>query len=93
MNMNATLKPILRGSFKKKNGSHSIYLRLTINRKTKYYKVGLTAKNEDLYKFQFKFSVKNSALKNMKLNESVTRVQQILNDFIKLRFKYQMQLI
>ena len=84
-NMNATLKLILRKDFKRKDGSNSIFLRLTINRKSRYYPIGISAQEGDLLKdkFQFKTSIKNSAINNMKLNQTMVKAQQILNDFIR----------
>ena len=83
--MKATVKLILRESFTKKDGSHPIYLRLTINRRSKYYSLGISAQKKDLYKdkFQIKPTVKNSALKNIQINETITKARQILNDFAK----------
>lgn len=40
--MNPTIKVLLRTDFTKKDGSRSIYLRLTINRKVKYYSLSLS---------------------------------------------------
>lgn len=83
--MNATIKLILRKDFKRKDGSNSIFLRLTINRKSRYYPISISAQKGDLQKdkFLFKTSVKDSAINNMQLNQTMVKAQQILNDFIK----------
>jgi hypothetical protein len=83
--MKTSIKLIIRKDFKRKDGSNSIFLRLTINRKSKYYPLGISVYEGDLLKdkFLFKNSVKDSALKNMKINQTMANAQQIINDFIK----------
>ena len=83
--MNATIKLTLRKDFKRKDGSNSIFLRLTINRKSRYYPIGISAQKGELQKdkFLFKNSIKDSVINNMKLNQAMAKAQQILNDFVK----------
>lgn len=83
--MNATVKLILRESYKRNDGKCPVYLRLTINRKSKYYSINIFLKNEDLLKnkFRVKDSIQNSKIINVKLADSLSRAEQILLDFLK----------
>ena len=83
--MNASSNLILRKSYSRKDKTHPIYLRLTINRKSKYFSTEIWCKedqwdkkNKRLYK-----NVKNSVIYNLKLSDKETKAQTILNNFIR----------
>jgi len=83
--MNATVKLILRESYKRNDGKCPVYLRLTINRKSKYYSLNIFLKKEDLLKNKFKVkdSIQNSKIINLRLTDSLSKAEQILLDFLK----------
>ncbi len=83
--MNASVKLILREGYVRKNGTSPVNLRLTINRKSKYYSLGIFIVKEDLKKNKFKVkeTVPKSQIINIQLRDSISRAEQILLDFFK----------
>ncbi len=45
--MNATCDLVLRTSYTKKDGTHPVNLRLTINRTSKYFNLGISCRKDD----------------------------------------------
>jgi len=83
--MNASVKLILREDYVRNDGTNPVNLRLTINRKSKYYSLGIFILKEDLKKnkFEIKDSIKGSKITNIQLVDSITKAEQILLDFRK----------
>ena len=81
--MIARTKLVLRESYTRKDGSHPIYLRVIINRKTKYFSLGVfcleTHWLED--KEEISSSAKNCTNNNLKLADAARRATSIINDF------------
>ncbi|MBI9063686.1 MAG: site-specific integrase [Marinilabiliaceae bacterium] len=81
--MNATTEIVLRKSYSKKDGTHPIYLRVIINRKSKYHSLQVYCKEEDWLtkKQRVSTTIKNSAAINLKIADAETRSNSIINNF------------
>nr|WP_319398953.1 site-specific integrase [uncultured Carboxylicivirga sp.] len=81
--MKARIELRLRKSYSRKDGSHPIHLRLTINRKTKYYSLKVYCKEANWLedKQEVSSTVANSAIINLKISDAKTKANAILNDF------------
>ena len=81
--MKATCKIYLRKSFTKNDGSHPIYLRLTINRKPKTYSLDVSCHSEQWN--ETRPEVKRSCPDHKKINliidSAKTRAEKIIFDF------------
>ena len=83
--MKATVKLILRENYVRNDGKSPVNLRLTINRKSRYYSLGVFISKDDLVKNRFviKDGVHNSNIVNIQLRDAITRAEQILLYFLK----------
>ncbi len=83
--MNTTSKIILRSDFTKKDGQKSIYLRLTINRKVKYFTLNISCQEKywNKNKCRVSISAPNSYRINLLLDKFDSKAKQIIFDFAK----------
>ncbi|MES2837033.1 MAG: site-specific integrase [Bacteroidota bacterium] len=79
--MATTVKPVLRKDFKKKNGEHPIYLRLTINRQIKLYSLNVSCQEKDWDEKMFHIKSKNCETtdeKNLLIKSATNKAEEIL---------------
>ena len=81
--MIATTKLVLRKSYSRADGSHPIYLRVTINRQSKYFSLGIYCRKENWLSKKEKISsiIEKSGIDNLKLADTTTKANSIINDF------------
>ena len=85
--MNATYKIFLRTDTVRKDKSHSIYLRVTINRKKKEFSLNVSTKQEfwDPQKCRLKKTVPGSYPANIKIDAARTKTESIFYNYNKDR--------
>ncbi len=81
--MNASTKLILRKSYSRTDGSHPIYLRVTINRQSKHFSLGIYCLEDNWLekKKRIRSSAQDSSIDNLKLADAITKAKKIINDF------------
>lgn len=81
--MKTTYKIMLRKSFTKNDGTHPIYLRLTIQRKSKTYTLGVAClvSSWNEAKSEVKTSTPDHRKINLKISNARTRVEKIIFDY------------
>ncbi len=81
----ASIKLLPRKSAKKKDGTYPINLRLTINRKSKYFSTGVSCKQADwdTNNQRIKSKVYHSVINNLKLRDAYNKAESIINNFIR----------
>lgn len=81
--MNAYAKIIIRQDFTKKDGTHPIYLRVTINRKPKYLNLKISVKPNfwDSKRLLVKKDYPNSFKINLIIQNAVQRAEKIFFDY------------
>lgn len=78
--MNSTIKILLRSDYTNIDGSKTVYLRFTANRKVKYYSLNIKVKPQDLKGIQVKRSDPEYVHKNTLIYRALNKARNIIYD-------------